>query len=57
MESFGKDVYGGKIKRSDDGPSILGGTQLGNIKRSDDGPSVVGSAQHGMSYAKDVSKR
>ena len=57
QESVGKDVSGGKIKRSADGPFVAGGTQLGNIKRSDDSLSVVGSAQRGMSYAETVIKR
>ena len=53
----GKDVSEGGIKSTDDGPSVVGGTQLGNVKRSDDGPSIIGSTQRNMSYAEVVSKR
>ena len=55
--TFGKDVFEGDVKRSDDGPPVVGGTQPGNVKRSDDGPSVVGSTHRDMSYAEVVSKR
>ena len=43
------------VKGTDDGPSIVGGTQLGNVKQSDDGLSVVGSTQRDMSYSEVVS--
>ena len=39
--SVGKYVSKGDIKRADDGPSVIRGTQLGNVKQSDDGTSVV----------------
>ena len=52
-----KDVLEGDVKRTDDGLSIVGGTQLGNVKRSDDGPSVVGSTHRDMSYTEVVSTR
>ena len=55
--TVGKYVSEENVKRSDDGQSVVGGTQIGNVKRSDEGPSVVGSAQRGMSYAEAVSKR
>ena len=52
-----KDVSEGDVKRTDDGTSVVGGTQLGKIKWSDDGLSVVGSTQRNMSDAEVVSKR
>ena len=52
----GKYVSEGDIKRTDDGPSVVGGTHLGNVKQSDDGPSVVGITQCDMRYAEVVSK-
>ena len=52
-----KYVSEGDVKRTDDGPSVVGGPHLGNVKRSDDGPSVVGSIHFDMSYAEVVSKR
>ena len=30
-KGVGKDVSEGDVKRADDGPSVVGGTQLGNI--------------------------
>ena len=54
---FGNDVSEGYIKWDDDGPSAVGGTQIGNIKRFDDGPSVIGSTQRDMRYVEVVSKR
>ena len=52
-----KDVSERDVKNTDNGPSVIGGTQLGNVKRSDDGPSVVGGTHRDMSYAEVVSKR
>ena len=57
MVGIGKDVSKGDVKRTDAGPSVVGGTHLGNVKRSDDGPSVIGSTHRDMSYAEVVSKR
>ena len=53
----GKDVSEGDVKRTDDGPSVVGGKQLGNVKRYDESPSVVVSTHRNMSYAEFVSKR
>ena len=53
----GKDVSEGDVKRAYDGPSIVGGTQLGNNKPHIDILSVVGSIQIDMSYAEVVNKR
>ena len=57
QESVGKYFSEGDVKRTDDGPSVVGGTHLGNIKRSDDGSFVVGSTHRDMSYAEVVSKQ
>ena len=57
LKGTGKDVSEGDVKQVDDGPSVVGYTQLGNIKRSDDGPSVVGNPQHDTSFAEAASKR
>ena len=57
MLTVKKDVSEGDVKNTDDGPSIVGGTQLGNVTRSDDVPSVVGSTQCNMVYVEVVSKR
>ena len=52
-----KYVSEGDVKQADDGPSILGVTNLGNDKQSDDGTSVVGITQRDISYAEVASKR
>ena len=57
MLVVGKDVSKVDVKKNYDGPSIVGGTQLGNVTRSDDVPSVVGSTQCNMVYVEVVSKR
>ena len=56
VSPVGKYFSEGDVKRTDDGLSVAGGTQLENVKWSDDGPSVVGSTQRDMSYAEVVSK-
>ena len=57
QEHVGKYISKGDVKRTDDGQSIVGGTQLGNVKRYDEVPSVVESTQRDMSYAEVMSKQ